>query len=81
MIGPNGPRPLKEKGEARVMATMNHYGVISAIELDTPLNGATTILTGLEASPYPLGVTMSFGAQHATELDTPPIHAMPLPSK
>ena len=62
MIGLNGPRPLKEKDEARVMATMNHYGVISAIEQDTPLNGVTTILTGLEASPYPLGATMSFGA-------------------
>ncbi len=74
MIGLNGPSPLKVKDATRA------YGVISAIERDTPLNGVTTILTGLEARPYPLGVTMSFGATHATELDTPPIHATPLPS-
>ena len=53
----------------------------SALEQDTPLSGAMTILIGLEASPYPLGATMSCGARHATELATPPIHAMPPPSK
>ena len=73
MIGLNGPNPLKEKDEAGA------YGVTSALEQDTPLSGATTILIGLEASPYPLGATMSCGARHATELDTPPIHATPLP--
>ena len=62
MLGLNGPRPLREKDAARVMATMNHYGVISAIEQDTPLNGVTTILTGPEASPNPHGIMMSFGA-------------------
>ncbi len=73
MIGLNGHSPLKEKDVARA------YGVISAIEHHTPLNGVTTILTGPEANPYPLGVMTSFGAKHATELDTPPIHATPLP--
>ena len=81
MTGPNGPRPLKGRGEARVMAPMNHYGVTFAIEQDTPLHGATTILTGPEARHYPPGAMMSSGATHATDLDILLIPATPLPSK
>ena len=72
MTGLNGNSPLRAKDEAEA----HHYGAISAVEQDTPRNGATTIPTGLEES---LPHTMSFGVIHATVQGTPLLHAMPLP--
>ena len=72
MTGPNGNSPLRAKDEVEA----HHYGAISAVEQDTPRNGATTTPTGLEES---LPHTMSFGVIPVIVQDTPLPNALPLP--